>query len=70
MSGLFGVVSQENCRKLLFYGVDYHSHLGTERGGLAILDREKAMMHRKTPLHADMVLGLSTFIHIPKIWFK
>lgn len=35
MSGVFGVVSQKNCAEVLFYGTDYHSHLGTEYGGLA-----------------------------------
>ncbi|MBP7050475.1 MAG: amidophosphoribosyltransferase [Phycisphaerae bacterium] len=37
MSGIFGVVSKQDCAELLFYGTDYHSHLGTEYGGLAIL---------------------------------
>lgn len=37
MGGLFGVVSQENCVQSLFYGTDYHSHLGTENGGMAVL---------------------------------
>jgi len=37
MSGLFGVVSRNNCADILFYGTDYHSHLGTERGGMAVL---------------------------------
>ena len=37
MSGLFGVVSEENCSELLFYGTDYHSHLGTQFGGVAVL---------------------------------
>jgi amidophosphoribosyltransferase len=38
MSGLFGVVSNnDNCSQALFYGTDYHSHLGTEFGGLAVL---------------------------------
>ncbi|MBN1930580.1 MAG: amidophosphoribosyltransferase [Desulfobacterales bacterium] len=36
MGGLFGVVSKEDCVKDLFYGTDYHSHLGTKRGGLAV----------------------------------
>ncbi len=36
MGGIFGVVAKENCARLLFYGTDYHSHLGTEQGGLAI----------------------------------
>ncbi len=37
MSGLFGVVSKGDCSQMLFYGVDYHSHLGTEYGGMAVL---------------------------------
>jgi amidophosphoribosyltransferase len=36
MGGLFGTVSKENCIDDLFYGTDYHSHLGTKRGGLAV----------------------------------
>jgi len=36
MGGLFGNVSKENCINDLFYGTDYHSHLGTKRGGLAV----------------------------------
>lgn len=37
MGGIFGVVSADNCAKTLFYGTDYHSHLGTENGGMAVL---------------------------------
>jgi amidophosphoribosyltransferase len=37
MSGIFGVVSKGNCTESLFYGTDYHSHLGTEYGGMAVL---------------------------------
>jgi amidophosphoribosyltransferase len=37
MGGIFGVVSGGNCAKTLFYGMDYHSHLGTENAGLAVL---------------------------------
>ncbi len=37
MSGIFGVVSKKNCVESLFYGTDYHSHLGTEYGGIAVL---------------------------------
>jgi len=36
MSGVFGVVSQGSCREDLFYGTDYHSHLGTQYAGLAV----------------------------------
>lgn len=42
MSGIFGVVSQSNCAEALFHGTDYHSHLGTEYGGLAVLGQEFA----------------------------
>ena len=35
MGGFFGVVSKHPCIDDLFYGTDYHSHLGTRRGGLA-----------------------------------
>jgi len=40
MSGIFGVVSKGNCAETLFYGTDYHSHLGTEYGGIAVLGEE------------------------------
>ncbi len=40
MSGIFGVVSKENCVETLYYGTDYHSHLGTEYGGMAVLGDE------------------------------
>ena len=38
MSGFFGVASKEDCVFDLFYGTDYHSHLGTRRAGLAVYD--------------------------------
>ena len=38
MGGLYGVVSKQDCVEDLFYGTDYHSHLGTRRGGLAVLN--------------------------------
>lgn len=37
MSGIFGVVSKGSCAQDLFYGTDYHSHLGTQYGGMAVL---------------------------------
>lgn len=40
MSGIFGVVSQKDCSELLFYGTDYHSHLGTEFAGLAVCGKK------------------------------
>ncbi len=38
LGGLFGVASKENCARDLFFGTDYNTHLGTEVGGLALLN--------------------------------
>ena len=40
MGGFFGVASKKKCVIDLYFGVDYHSHLGTRRGGLAVYDKE------------------------------
>lgn len=40
MGGFFGVASKTNCTLELFYGVDYHSHLGTRRGGMATYGKD------------------------------
>jgi amidophosphoribosyltransferase len=39
MSGVFGVVSNKNCSDTLLYGTDYHSHMGTEYGGMAVFGK-------------------------------
>ena len=36
MGGIFGVASKSSCTLDLFFGTDYHSHLGTRRGGMAV----------------------------------
>jgi len=36
VGGLFGVVSKNDCIMDLYFGTDYHSHLGTSRGGMAV----------------------------------
>ena len=41
MGGFFGVASKEDCVFDLFFGTDYHSHLGTRRAGMAVYDRER-----------------------------
>lgn len=47
MSGIFGVVSKKkNCIEKLFYGTDYHSHLGTEYGGIAVLSSSLKIANR------------------------
>jgi len=40
MSGVFGVVSKRNCSDTLLYGTDYHSHMGTEYGGMAVFGKK------------------------------
>ncbi len=40
MGGLFGVASKSDCVNDLFFGTDYHSHLGTRRGGMAVTNPE------------------------------
>jgi amidophosphoribosyltransferase len=38
MGGIFGVVSKNDCVVDVFFGTDYHSHLGTKKGGMCILE--------------------------------
>ena len=40
MGGFFGVASKKDCVLDLFYGIDYHSHLGTRRGGMATYGKD------------------------------
>ena len=40
MGGFFGITSKEDCLNEVFFGVDYHSHLGTKTGGIAAYDKE------------------------------
>ena len=46
MGGFFGAVSRKNCKYDVFFGTDYHSHLGTKRGGLAFYDTEKGFQRQ------------------------
>ena len=46
MGGLFGVVSRKNCKYEVFFGTDYHSHLGTRRGGLAFYDADRGFQRQ------------------------
>jgi len=41
MGGIYGVISKSDCVDDLFYGTDYHSHLGTRRGGLAVINKKR-----------------------------
>lgn len=46
MGGFFGIASREDCLLDVFFGVDYHSHLGTRRGGLAAYDKEIGLQRK------------------------
>ena len=41
MGGFFGAISHRNCKYDVFFGTDYHSHLGTKRGGITMYDPAK-----------------------------
>jgi len=45
MGGFFGVASKRDCVSDVFYGTDYHSHLGTQRGGMATLNDDGSFNH-------------------------
>ena len=46
MGGFFGIVSDKDCMLDVFFGVDYHSHLGTKRGGIAAYDIEMGLQRK------------------------
>ena len=46
MGGFFGIASKQDCMMDVFFGVDYHSHLGTRRGGMAAYDREVGLQRK------------------------
>ena len=46
MGGFFGITSKLECLPDVFFGVDYHSHLGTRRGGLAAYDKEIGLQRK------------------------
>ncbi len=43
MGGFFGTVSKHDAISDVFFGTDYHSHLGTKRGGMAAYDKERGL---------------------------
>ncbi|MBR4256081.1 MAG: amidophosphoribosyltransferase [Clostridia bacterium] len=46
MGGYFGIASKFDCMTDVFFGVDYHSHLGTKHGGLAAYDKEIGLQRK------------------------
>ncbi len=66
MGGFFGAISKRDVVLDVFFGTDYHSHLGTRRGGMALYDRERGF-HRQihnienTPFRTKFEKDLSAF---------
>ena len=46
MGGFFGAVSKKDAVLDVFFGTDYHSHLGTRRGGMAAFDEQKGLQRK------------------------
>ena len=46
MGGFFGITSKQDCMMDVFFGVDYHSHLGMRRGGMAAYDKEIGLQRK------------------------
>ncbi len=46
MGGFFGIASKQDCMMDVFFGVDYHSHLGTRRGGMAAYDAKIGLQRK------------------------
>ena len=66
MGGFFGATSRRDCVLDIFFGVDYHSHLGTRRGGMAIYDRELGFQRQihnieNTPFRTKFEKDLAEF---------
>lgn len=66
MGGFFGAISKRDCVLDIFFGVDYHSHLGTRRGGMIIYDREDGFQRQihnieNTPFRTKFEKDLTDF---------
>ena len=67
MGGFFGAISKRDCVLDIFFGVDYHSHLGTRRGGMTVYDAANDRFHRQihnienTPFRTKFEADLADF---------
>ncbi len=66
MGGFFGTISRKNCIYDVFFGTDYHSHLGTRRAGLAFSDQNKGFQRQihsieNTPFRTKFDTDMSKF---------
>ena len=66
MGGFFGTISRKDCKYDVFFGTDYHSHLGTRRGGMAFYDGQKGFQRQihnieNTPFRTKFESDLQKF---------
>ena len=66
MGGFFGTISRKDCKYDVFFGTDYHSHLGTRRGGMAFYDKDKGFQRQihnieNTPFRTKFENDLAKF---------
>ena len=66
MGGFFGAISKRDCVLDLFFGVDYHSHLGTRRGGMTVYDETDGFQRQihnieNTPFRTKFEQDLADF---------
>ena len=66
MGGFFGAVSKRDCVLDIFFGVDYHSHLGTKRAGMIIFDEKDGFQRQihsieNTPFRTKFDKDLAEF---------
>ena len=66
MGGFFGAISRKNCIFDVFFGTDYHSHLGTRRGGMVFYDAERGFQRQihnieNTPFRTKFESDLAKF---------
>ena len=62
MGGFFGAVSKRDCVLDIFFGVDYHSHLGTKRAGMIIFDEkdgfQRQILAMRIPLSVPSLIRI------------
>ena len=66
MGGFFGAISKRDCVLDIFFGVDYHSHLGTRRGGMIVYDKKDGFQRQihnieNTPFRTKFEKDVSKF---------
>ncbi len=66
MGGFFGAISKRDCVLDIFFGVDYHSHLGTRRGGMIVYDQQSGFQRQihnieNTPFRTKFEKDLADF---------